>query len=177
MSMRRGFVLVAVVAVLSGTACSGIRASSARQSHIQDQLKVYVFPTSCEALWVDALKVIAGHEFKMVGPDRELVGQPSHGSIARFLSRGHASTRDDRGVFEAVSDSDNANVRYMVRATPEGPNGCRVEFTGIQEDKANSSDSYWRDYDFEIELVARVSPADGARILIGADEAAEKAAK
>ena len=177
MSMRRGIVLAAAVMVLAGAGCAGIRASSARQSHIQDQLKAYVYPVPCEELWVDALKVIAGHEFKMVGPDRELVGQPSQGSIARFLSRGHASHRDDRGVFEAVSDNDNAYVRYMVRATPEGPKGCKVEYTGIQEDKSSSTESYWRDYDFEIELVARVSPPDGARILIGADEAADKASK
>lgn len=169
--------VVGLLAVALGAGCAGIKASAARSSYQKQQLEAYVFPKPCEELWVDALKVIQGHEFMLVGKDRLLVGQPSQSSVGQFLARGHATTIDDHGVFEAESDSDNLQVRYRVRGTPVGTTGCRVEYTGIQFDRVNSSESTYRDYDYELELVSRVAPADGARISLGMDEAAAKATR
>jgi hypothetical protein len=177
MTPSRTWVVAAVVAALGGAGCSGIRASQARDSHMKEQLVAYVFPVPCEELWVDALKVIAYHDFKMVGDDRKLVGQDPHGAIGRFMARGHPSHRDDKGVFESESDADNAQVRYRVRGTPEGEKGCRVEYTGIKMDRMDGNETYWREYDYELELMARISPADASRISLGMDEAAAKAAK
>jgi hypothetical protein len=177
MMSSRTWILAAAVAALGGVGCSGIRASQARDAHMKEQLQAYVFPVSCEELWVDALKVVAYHDFKMVGDDRKLVGQETQGSVGRFMARGHPSTRDDRGVFESESDEDNAQVRYRVRGTPEGEKRCRVEYTGLRRDRMDGSETYWREYDYELELMVRVAPADASRISLGMDEAAAKAAK
>ena len=42
-------------------------------------MRDYRFPVSCEALWVDALKVVASQGFELVGSDRELAGQEQAG--------------------------------------------------------------------------------------------------
>ena len=91
--------------------------------------------------------------------------------------RGHPSTRDDKGVFVSESDEDNAQVRYRVRGTPEGEKRCRVEYTGIKRDRMDERETTWREYDYELELMVRVAPADASKISLGMDEAAAKAAK
>ena len=173
----RTMLVAAAVAALGGAGCTGIRASQARDAHMKEQLQAYVFPMACEELWVDALKVIAYHDFKMVGDDRKLVGQETQGAVGRFMARGHPSHRDDKGVFESESDADNAQVRYRVRGTPDGEKRCRVEYTGIKMDRMDNNETYWREYDYELELMAKVAPADASRISLGMDEAAAKASK
>jgi hypothetical protein len=177
MKTSRTIALAAAVAAITGAGCAGMRASQARDDHMKDQLANYVFPMACEDLWVDALKVIAYHEFKMVGEDRLLVGQEPHGAVARFMARGHSTHRDDKGVYESESDADNVQVRYRVRGTPAGEKACKVEYTGIKMDRMDNNEKTWHEYDYELELMARVAPADASRISLGMDEAAAKAAK
>ena len=119
-------------------------------------MREYRFPKACEVLWVDALKVIAAQGFGLVGNDRELAGQEKQGVITNFLNRGHATTRDDDGVFEAESDANGQGLRFLVTGKPAGTDGCFVQYFAIQEDRANSTEARHRDYDQELLLLARV---------------------
>ena len=170
--MRNGMPFaVAAAVLLTATGCSKFTAGGAGPAYVRDTMREYRFPKACEVLWVDALKVIAEQGFGLVGNDRELAGQEKQGVITSFLSRGHATTRDDDGVFEAVSDSSGQGLRFLVTGRPAGADGCFVQYFSIQEDRANSSEARHRDYDQELLLLARVDPAAAARVLEAADKA------
>jgi hypothetical protein len=170
--MRNGK-LFAVVAVslVAATGCKSFTAGGAGPAYVRDAMREYRFPKACEALWVDALKVVADQGFGLVGSDRELAGQEKQGVISNFLNRGHATTRDDDGVFESESDANGQGFRYLVKGKPAGPDGCFVQFYGIQDDRANSTENRHRDYDQELLLLARIDPTAAARILEAADKA------
>lgn len=170
MRNRNGWML-AVAVVLAATGCKSFTAGGAGPAYVRDVMREYRFPRACEALWVDALKVIAAQGFGLVGSDRELAGQEKQGVITNFLNRGHATTRDDDGVFEAESDANGQGFRFLVRGKPAGPDGCFVQFFGIQDDRANSTEHRHRDYDQELVLLARIDPGAAARILEDADKA------
>ena len=131
--------MVAVAVALATAGCKSMTAGGAGPAYVRDVMREYRFPRACEALWVDALKVIAAQGFGLVGSDRELAGQEKQGVITNFLNRGHATTRDDDGVFEAESDANGQGFRFLVRGKPAGPDGCFVQFYGIQDDRANST--------------------------------------
>jgi hypothetical protein len=170
--MRNGMILAGAAAVLlAATGCSTFAGGGPGQAYVRDTMREYRFPKACEVLWVDALKVIADQGFGLVGSDRELAGQEKQGVITNFLNRGHATTRDDDGVFEAVSDSNGQGLRYLVKGKPAGADGCFVQYFSIQEDRANATEARHREYDQEILLLARVDPAAAARVLEAADKA------
>ena len=170
--MRNGKPLaVAAASLLAAMGCSSFTAGGAGPAYVRDTMREYRFPKACEALWVDALKVIAAQGFGLVGSDRELAGQEKQGAITNFLNRGHATTRDDDGVFEAESDANGQGLRYLVKGKPAGPDGCFVQFYGIQDDRANSTETRHRDYDQELVLLSRIDPAAAARVLEAADKA------
>ena len=170
--MRNGRLwTVAAAVLLVASGCKNFTAGGAGPAYVRDTMREYRFPKACEALWVDALKVIAAQGFGLVGADRALAGQEKQGVITNFLNRGHATTRDDDGVFEAESDANGQGFRYLVKGKPAGPDGCFVQFYGIQDDRANSTEHRHRDYDQELLLLARIDPAAAARILEAADKA------
>jgi hypothetical protein len=170
--MRNGRLwTVAAAVLLVASGCKSFTAGGAGPAYVRDTMREYRFPKACEVLWVDALKVIAEQGFGLVGSDRELAGQEKQGVITNFLNRGHATTRDDDGVFEAESDANGQGFRYLVKGKPAGPDGCFVQFYGIQDDRANSTELRHRDYDQELLLLARIDPAAAARILEAADKA------
>ncbi len=170
--MRNGKLwTVAVAVLLVASGCKNFTAGGAGPAYVRDTMREYRFPRACEALWVDALKVVAAQGFGLVGSDRELAGQEKQGVITNFLNRGHATTRDDDGVFEAESDANSQGLRYLVRGKPAGADGCFVQFYGIQDDRANSTETRHRDYDQELVLLSRIDPAAAARVLDAADKA------
>jgi hypothetical protein len=170
--MRNGKLwIVAVAALLAASGCKNFTAGGAGPAYVRDVMREYRFPRACEALWVDALKVIAAQGFGLVGSDRDLAGQEKQGVITNFLNRGHATTRDDDGVFEAESDANGQGLRYLVKGKPAGADGCFVQFYGIQDDRANSTETRHRDYDQELVLLSRIDPAAAARVLEAADKA------
>ncbi len=171
--MRNGKLVVAalVAAVATGPACSKTVAGGAGPAHVRDTMREYRFPRACDALWVEALRLISSQGFGLVGSDRELAGQDKQGAISHFLNRGHATTRDDDGMLEAESDSDGQGLRWLVRGRPAGADGCLVQYISVQEDRANATEVRHRDYDQELLLLARVDPAAAARILEEADRA------
>lgn len=170
--MRKPLRLVVLAAgALAVVACSKTIAGGAGPAYIRDTMRDYRFPRACDALWVDALRVIADHGYGLVGSDRELVGQDKQGAVSHFLNRGHATTRDDAGVYESVSDNDGQGLRFMVRGKPADKGGCFVQYFAVQEDRANFSEKAHRDYDLELKLLATVDPAAAARIADAADRA------
>lgn len=168
---NRRFGMLALAVMLAATGCKSMTAGGAVPAYVRDAMRDYRFPRACEALWVDALKVIAAQGFGLVGNDRELAGQDKQGVITNFLNRGHATTRDDDGVFEAESDANGQGFRFLVRGRPAGPDGCFVQYFGIQDDRANSTENRHRDYDQELVLLARIDPSAAAKILEDADKA------
>jgi hypothetical protein len=162
---------VAVVAVLAASGCKSWTAGGAGPAYVRDAMREYRFPRACEALWVDALKVVAADGFGLVGTDRELAGQEKQGVISNFLNRGHATTRDDDGVFEAESDANGQGLRFLVKGKPAGTDGCFVQYLAIKDDRANATESRHRDYDKELELLSRIDPPAAARIMDAADKA------
>lgn len=170
--MRNGMILAGGAAILLAvTGCNTFSAGGPGPAYVRDTMREYRFPKACEVLWVDALKVIAEQGFGLVGTDRELAGQDKQGVITNFLNRGHATTRDDDGVFEAASDANGQGLRFLVTGKPAGADGCFVQYFAIQEDRANSTEVRHRDYDQEVLLLARVDPAAAARVLEAADKA------
>jgi hypothetical protein len=161
----------ALAAALAVTACSSLTAGGAGPAYVRDAMRDYRFPKACDALWVDALKIIAADGYGLVGSDRELAGQDKQGFITNFLNRGHATTRDDQGVYEAESDADAQFVRFLVRGKPAGSDGCFVQFFSILDDRANSTERRHRDYDMELRLLTKVDPAAAAKIADAADKA------
>jgi len=162
---------LAVIAGLAAAGCSTLSAGGVRPASIRDSMRDYRFPVACEALWPDALKVMASQGFDLVGSDRELAGQEKQGVITNFLNAGHATTRDDKGVYESETDFDNARERFQIRGTPAGKDGCFVVITGIKQDRALMTETRFRDYDQELMVLSRVAPAEAARIIEKADRA------
>jgi hypothetical protein len=166
MATRIQFVLLTVAAL----GLAGCATLTPRRTYLASQLDDFPFPASCDSLWPQALKVLADHDCLLVGPDRVTAGQPERGALANFISFGHASTKDARGVIEAETDYVH-QARYRVRGVPEGIDHCRVTYTEMK--RANESMEIGltdnsRDYDLELVLLSRVSPTDAARIEGGA---------
>jgi hypothetical protein len=161
---------MAVVVGLAAAGCSAITAGGPRAAAVRDSMRDYRFPVACEALWVEALKEVAGQGFELVGTDRELAGQDKQGFISNVLNAGHSTTKDDKGVYESETDFDSARLRFHIRGTPEGKDGCLLNITGIQQDRVNMTETRHRDYDQELLVLSRVAPAEAARIA----QAAEK---
>jgi len=163
---------LAAVAVSSG--CAGTRAERARTAYVREAMESATIPVSCDDLWPEALKLLAREQYDLVGNDREVAGQSSQGFIARFVSAGHQTTKDDRGVLEVATDWNRDRVRIQLTATPDGSQRCRVRATGYKEDLSGVSQGQWRDHDLEFALLERVAPAEAERIEKGAAEAAKR---
>jgi hypothetical protein len=162
--------MFAVVIGLAAAGCATITAGSPRAAAVRDSMRDYRFPVACEALWVDALKEVASQGYELVGTDRELAGQEKQGVISNILNAGHSTTKDDRGVYESETDFDSAKLRFQIRGTPDGKDGCLLNITGIQQDRVNMTEARHRDYEQELLVLSRVAPAEAARIA----QAAEK---
>jgi hypothetical protein len=161
---------LAVVAGLAAAGCSTLTAGGAGPAYVRDEMRDYRFPVACEALWVDALRVVASQGYELVGSDRELVGHEKQGFITNVLNAGHATTKDDRGVYEAETDFDSARERFQIRGTPAGKDGCMVVITGIKQNRADMTEVRFRDYEQELLVLSRVAPAEAARIAEAADK-------
>jgi hypothetical protein len=170
MNLARPFLLSALL--LASAGCAGLRAQQARESHVKAAMKAEIFPASCIDLWPQVLRTLAAHEFDLVGNDREVAGQSEQGAVTRFLSRGHQTTRNEAGVLEVGTDANRDLLRMVVRGTPAGSSGCRVTATAYQGDAANNPEREWRDYDVELDVLARVAPGEAAQIHRDADAAA-----
>jgi hypothetical protein len=168
---RRGLGAVVVAAVLGAAGCSSMSAGGAYPAYVRDQMRDYRFPKPCEAIWHDALKVVASEGYSLVGNDRKLASQEEQGFITNFLNRGHATTRDDDGVLESETDANGQFMRYVVRGKPADKDGCFVTYIQIFDDRANSTERRLRDYDLELKLLSVVDPPAAARIADGADRA------
>jgi hypothetical protein len=169
MKNRIPWILTTIVG-LAAAGCSTLTAGGARPAYVRDSMRDYRFPVSCEALWVDALKVVASQGFELVGSDREAVGHEKQGFISNVLNAGHSTTKDDKGVYESETDFDSARLRFQIRGTPAGKDGCMLVITGIQQDRANQTEIRFRDYDQELLVLSRVAPAEAARIAEAADK-------
>jgi hypothetical protein len=169
MKNRIPWTLAAIVG-LTAAGCSTLIAGGARNAAIRDSMRDYRFPVACEALWVDALRVVASQGFELVGSDRELAGQEKQGVITNALNAGHATTKDDRGVYETETDFDSTRERFQIRGTPAGADGCMLVITGIKQDRSDMTESRFRDYDQELLVLSRVAPAEAARIVEAADK-------
>ncbi len=168
---NRNLWTVAVVALVAAAGCKNFTAGGSGPAYVRDAMREYRFPKACEVLWVDGLKVIAADGFGLVGSDRELAGQEKQGFVTSFLNRGHATTRDDDGVFEAESDANGQGLRFLVKGKPAGADGCFVQYFAIQDDRTNSTEARHRDYDKELQLLSKIDPMAAARILDAADRA------
>jgi hypothetical protein len=165
--------IAATIALAAGIAagCATLTHGGARNAYVANAMREYRFPVACEKLWPDALRMLAQEGFSLVGTDRELAGQDKQGAITNFLNVGHATTLDDKGVYESETDWNSTRFRYQVRGAMAGKDGCFVNFVGIQEDRTNSTERRHRDYEKEFYLLSVVAPAEGARISAEADKA------
>jgi hypothetical protein len=161
---------LAVVFGLAVAGCATITAGSPRAAAVRDSMRDYRFPVACEALWVEALKEVAGQGYELVGADRELAGQDKQGVISNALNAGHSTTKDDNGVYESETDFDSAKLRFQIRGTPAGKDGCFLNITGIQQDRVNMTETRHRDYDQELLVLSRVAPAEASRIALAAEK-------
>ncbi len=169
--MRNRVAVVSLAAGLALGGCSSLSAGGSRAAYVRDVMRDYRFPVACEQLWVEAMRVLAQDGFQFVGADREAVGQEKQGVITNFLNAGHSTTRDDDGVLETETDFTSYRLRYQIRATPAGKDGCYVQYTSIKDDRVNETQARHREYDKELQLLTVVAPAEGARIAGDADKA------
>jgi len=169
MTNRIPWTLAAIIG-LAGAGCATLTAGGARPASVRDSMRDYRFPVACEELWVDALKVVASQDFDLVGTDRELAGQEKQGFITNVLNAGHSTTKDDRGVYESETDFNSVRLRFQIRGTPAGKDGCMLVITGIKQDRTDMSEIRFRDYDQELLVLSRVAPAEAARIAEEADK-------
>lgn len=171
--MKRTMAAAAATALLLG-GCASIRAQSARSSYLEKQLAEYQIPRLCKDLWPDALKVVAGHDFPLVGDDRVHAGGESQGWLGRFFAKGHQTYRVGEDGLESESDwgRTEKNIRYRVECRGAAKDKSRVVFTSIRRDDMDSGREYLTvDYEMALELVYRVDP-DAARKM---DDAADEA--
>ncbi len=169
--MRNPVLILAGAGALALAGCSHLTAGGAREAHVRDAMRNYRFPVACETLWADGLKMLAQDGFQLVGTDRQIAGQEKQGFITNFLNAGHATTKDDRGVYESETDNNNTYLRFVLKGTPAGKDGCFVNVIGIQSDKVNGTENRFRDYDKELYLLSVVAPAEAMRISDEADRA------
>jgi hypothetical protein len=167
---NRNLWTAAVAAALAMTGCTHLTGGPSG-TYVRDTMREYKFPKPCEELWVAALQNLAEQGFGLVGNDRVLVEQDKQGFITNFLNRGHATTKDDAGVYEAESDSNNERIRYIVKGRPADKNGCFVTYIEVIEDPADNTTKRHRDYDQELRLLSKVDPGAAAAILQAADKA------
>ncbi len=168
MTVRR---ITPLVLVLALAGCKSVAHGSSRNAYVADAMREYPFPRACEALWVDAMRVLAQQGFVFNGKDRELVGQENASFIGSLLARGHSTTVDDAGVFETETDSDKYGLRYIIRGKPGDKGICFVTYTSVQEDKQALTDVRVRDYQQEFKLLTAVDPGAASRIYDEAEKA------
>ncbi|MEI7703876.1 MAG: hypothetical protein WCK73_04710 [Deltaproteobacteria bacterium] len=164
---KLGWTLVAGMLAVVG--CSTVTARSASEAYVRDAMRNQRFPKACDELWLDALQVIAGEGFGLVGKDRTVTGQDQQGVVTNFLNRGHSTTKDSDGTLESESDANSQMFRYLVRGKLAGSDGCFVQYTHIHDDRVNGTETRNRDYDMELKLLARVDPLAASKILQAAD--------
>jgi len=141
---NRNLCVWGVAAMLATVGCSTVAGGGARPTYVRDAMENYRFPKACDALWGNALAVIAAKGYGLAGTDR---------------------------VYESVSDANDKDQRYMVQGRPAGTDGCYVQYFSILDDLINSVGRSYRDYDMELALLSRVDPAAAARIAQGEDKA------
>lgn len=169
MKIRVTFPALAAALALAG--CSHFTAGGAREAHVRDAMRNYRFPMACETLWPEGLKMLSQDGFQLVGTDRQIAGQEKQGFVTNFLNAGHATTKDDHGVYESETDNNNTYLRFVLKGTPAGKDGCFVNVVGVQSDKVNGTENRYRDYDKELYLLSMVAPAEAMRISDEADKA------
>jgi hypothetical protein len=165
----------AAAALLLG-GCASLRAQNARSTYLAKELAEYQIPRLCKDIWPDALKVVAGHDFPLVGDDRTHVGMEAQGWFGSFFSKGHQTHRVGEDGLESETDygKTEKTIRYRVncRSVGTAKDKSRVTFTALRRDEMDSGREFLTiDYEMALELLYRVDP-DAARKL---DDAADEA--
>ncbi|HVP66970.1 MAG TPA: hypothetical protein VMT17_06880 [Anaeromyxobacteraceae bacterium] len=164
----RAGVVAGILVALAGAGCS-LSKEYTRDAYLSKQLADYVFPSSCRAMWPDALKVVAQQGIELVGSDRVTTGQEEKGFLGKVFTVGHATTEKTNGTLESETEWNSDHIRYQVKGFPDGVDGCRLVVTAMQEQTNEVGETRkWRDYEMELAILARVVPKEAARIEQGA---------
>ncbi len=149
---RTAALLLFALGALTMLGCGALRAASARQAHINEQMQNYTYEKSLDQIWPEARALLfeAGYQVRDTGEGSTTLetewSRSEGGSVVRYLVQG------------IELDGGKAQVRFNSQAkTKDGSAGGG------------------RDYSMEWRLVQRVEPTRAARIEGDADAAGEAA--
>lgn len=154
--------------LLSLAGCASMRATTARDTYLEAEMRAWIYPKSCQAIWPDVLRQLASGGYSLVGTDRIVAGEKPQGSVAGFFSEGFETRETYDGGLVVQTDWNRSWVRYRANGTVAG-NGCKMTFT--RETRPDTDDpgrlQSSSDWEMALGLLRRVDPAAGARVEAG----------
>ncbi len=141
-----------LLAVVSLSACAAIRASRARNAHLQRKTQQHVYDQPCKHVWPEARRILfkAGYSVKDTG-------------------RARSMTVETEWKFE-----NDERSRYLVQGMQPSEGTCKVRFERMEESESGYT-STSRDWQLEWQLLQRIDPQAAAKIREVADQKAARA--
>lgn len=150
----------AALAVLLSLAFSC--ATTRRDQRLRQQLDEHPFQKPLSEVWPEALRLLAEHDYQLVGKDRAIAGQGEDGGGA--LARGFETREYSGGRRAAETRPNSAEVRYRVEGVTAGGGACRIYFFALARYVPAYDQWSHRDALMELALVQRVEPEVAQRI-------------
>jgi hypothetical protein len=133
-----------------------------RDQRLREQLDAHQFPKPLAEVWPEALRLLADHDYQLVGKDREVAGQRA--DDGNPLNRGFETRQYSDGRRAAETRPNSAEIRYRVEGVPVGEGACRIYFFALHRSMPEYDKWSHRDAVMELGLVQRVEPEVADRI-------------
>ncbi len=164
---------IAGALLLSLGGCASMRVAEARDAYLKTEMAGWVYAKSCQAIWPDVLRQLAGAGYSLVGTDRIVAGEKPQGAVSGFFSEGFETRETYDGGLVVATDWSRSWVRYRAIGNVVG-NGCKVTFTRDAQPDTDDPGKMQSSTDWEMALglLRRVDPAGAARVEAGMPKAA-----
>lgn len=146
--------LIVLGLVIATSGCAAMRASAARQKHIEDTVTAYTYQQSCGEVWSTARTMLFGQDYQVKSAD-----------AAAGLTL----------ETEWKSLSGGTSARYMFQGKQPTDDSCKVVATKATKDQAGKTSTV-RDWNIEWDLLQQVDTVAAANIKTDAEKAGEAAA-
>jgi hypothetical protein len=143
---------LSVFVVTFGSGCAAMRASAARQAHINKMTKQHVYAMPCEQVWPTARQLLFTNGFSV-----------------KDTGEGTTMTLETEWAYQGQSSS-----RYLVQGIEPTESQCKVNFTKNTRSQ-NNHNSTSRDLDIEWQLLQKVDQESAQKILQEAEVKANAA--
>ena len=154
---------LALTALFLSLGCAAV-GQLERASRLREQLDDHRFAQPLDAVWPQAIKLLAERDYEVLGRDRAVVGLGPQSALGSFFQKGF-ETRDLGGGRRALETNPDVKMRrYRAEGTTIDAGHCRVVFYVVQAKTEDVSEDEARDIHMELALIEQVEPEVAERI-------------